>query len=102
MTMPRDNVFGDDRDEPPGVHLVPGQLPPQVTDWMTESAVMHSKSEGWMPCIVLRIATDDGAGLVATIPFGPELFDIVDGMINAVERAPEDLKAAQRNGFTIG
>jgi len=100
--MTRDNIFGDNRNEPPGVRLVPGQPPPHVTDWMTESAVMHSKSRGWLPCVVLRVATEDGAGLVATIEVSPQLVEIIDGMRIAMERATEDLKAAQRDGFSIG
>ena len=92
--MSDDTIFGPGHDREPGITPVPGQLPPQVIEWMTESAAMHSRSRGWLPCVVVRIATMDGSGLVGSIECGPELDEIIEGMIIARDRARLDVEAA--------
>ena len=96
--MSGENVFGPDRDMPPGVYPVPGKLPPQATDFMIESAVMHSKSRGWLPAVVIRIATDDWAGLVCSMETGPHVEKIIADLRLAARRSRADLAVALRNG----
>lgn len=91
-------MFGPDRDGEPGITPVPGSMPPQITDWMTESAAIHSKSRGWLPAVVVRIATEDGAGLVGSIKVGPELLEIIEGMATAIVRGAEDVHQAIKDG----
>lgn len=82
-----------DRDESPGLRLRPGNMPPQITHAVAESAAMHSRSEGWMPGVILRFVTEDGGEFAGVIPVGTELWDIVISMMYAAERAHQDMEA---------
>ena len=92
--MSDDTIFGPGYDREPGITPVPGQLPPPLIEWMSESAAMHSRSRGWLPCVVIRVATMDGSGLVGSIECGDELDEIIGGLIMARDRARLDVKAA--------
>ena len=67
-----------------------------LTDFMVESAAMHSKSCGWLPAVVFRVATEDGAGLVFTMEVGPQLMEILNNISTAGTRAYEDVLAGTR------
>jgi hypothetical protein len=93
-----DRIFGPDRDEAPGVTPQPGRLPAQFVEFMVESAAMHSKSRGWLPAVVVRSATDDGAGLVGSMEVDDRYWEWVESLITAGERAVEDVAAVLRDG----
>lgn len=94
----RGNVFGPNQRGPAGITPVPGQMPPQTTDWMVESGAMHSKSRGWLPAVVIRIATEDGAGIVCCTEVGPNLDEIIANMREASRVARRDVAVAIRKG----
>lgn len=77
---------------------MPGQLPPQFTAFMVESAAMHSRSRGWLPAVTIRIATIDGAGIVGCMEAGPELLEIANNIITAHARAHLDVQAGIDDG----
>lgn len=93
-----ERVFDGDRDDEPGLTPRPGKLPPQLVEVQVESAAMRSRSRGWLPAVVFRIATDDGAGLVGTIEVGDRLVEIHESIAVAMERAVEDVRAARKRG----
>lgn len=90
--------FGPGHDREPGITPVPGQLPPQFTEFMVESAAMHSVSRGWVPAVVVRCATDDGAGIVGTLEVNDAFWEWVDSLITAGERAPLDVESGKKAG----
>lgn len=91
-----DSIFGPDRDDGvPGLTPVPeAVVPPQFVEISSESAAAYSETRGWIPIVVIRLATDDGAGLVGMIEVGEELTDVIKGIHIAGERAIQDLEAA--------
>jgi hypothetical protein len=91
-------IFGPDRDDAPGITPQVGKLPPQFTDMMVESAAIHSRSQGWLPCVVIRLATEDGAGLVGTVVVGRELAEFSHSLSMAAARAVEDVKVGLQDG----
>lgn len=96
--MMTDNVFGPDRDGPPGITPVPGHaMPAQFTDFMVESMAIHSRSRGWLPGIVIRIATDDGAGIVGCMET-TKVDELVDSFLMAAERAIVDVRVGVADG----
>ena len=92
--MNDETIFGPGHDREPGVKLVPGALPPQIIEWQTESCGVHSRSRGWLPGVIVRIATADGAGLVGSIECDESLDEIIAGLIIARDRARLDIKAS--------
>jgi len=96
--MTDDPIFGPDHDREPGITPVPGQLPPQIVECMVESAALHSRSRGWLPAVVIRIATADGAGLAGSIEAGPEILEIARHIVEAHERAQLDVRRAIADG----
>lgn len=92
--MNDETVFGPGHDREPGITPVPGSTPPFVIEWMSESAAVHSRSKGWLPAVVVRIATMDGSGLVGTLVVDEKLDEIIEGLTIARDRARLDVKAA--------
>lgn len=92
-------VFGPSEKRPDGVYPQPAAvLPPQITDWMVESCAIHSASRGWLPGVVIRIATDDGAGMVCSVVVGDALTEIVQNLRVAAQAARRDVATALARG----
>jgi hypothetical protein len=95
-------IFGPNRNDPLGITPVPGQAPPQFLEFVAESAVVHSKSQGWLPAVVIRAVTDDNAGIAGFIALGPGNEDkhqeLARSIIEAGRRAKLDLKVATSRG----
>lgn len=99
---PGERLFGPDRDERPGVTLVPqAVMPAQVVEFEVESSALRSRSRGLIPAVVFRIVTDDGAGLTCSIAVGDELVEIHENIATAMERAVEDVAVALRDGVRV-
>lgn len=96
--MNDDPMFGPSRRDPDGLTAVPGKIPAQVTEWMVESCAMHTRSTGWVPAVIVRFATDDGAGLVGTIPVGESLDEIIQTFREAAQAARRDVATALARG----
>jgi len=94
----RDTIFGPNRDDRPGITMKPGIPPAQLTDFLAESGVLHSRSQGWLPAVTLMLATDDDKRLVAVVPTGPELLEIICSLCIAYWRSQEDLAAGIADG----
>lgn len=96
---PHERIFGPDRDEEPGLTFQPEhEVPPQFIEITSESAAVHSESRGWIPVVVIRLATDDGAGLIGMIEVGEDLTTIIKGIHTAGQRALDDLAAGHKDG----
>lgn len=97
--MSDERIFGPDRNDPPGITPVPHRAtPPQLVEWSTESCAIHSKSQGWLPAVSIALATEDGAGITAMIPVGPDLDHIINGLREASRAARRDVAMAIRRG----
>ena len=83
----------------PGLTPVPArEAPPQITDVKVASGAMRSRSKGWLPCVVLTVITEDGAGITGCFPADEQLVGIATHIVEAGVRATEDVAAALRAG----
>jgi hypothetical protein len=97
--MSDDSIFGPDHDRAPGIEvLAGGQMPPPLIEWMTESSAMHTRSRGWLPAVIVKMATLDGAAMIGIIECGPELDDIIQGLVVAKDRAVLDVQVGIADG----
>ena len=99
MSETRHNIFGEDRDDAPGITMVPGKMPPQITDAMSESSAIHSKSRGWIPAIILSFAAEDGTTFKGVIEVNDALADIVENIGICCLRAGEDVRIGIEKGI---
>lgn len=86
------------RDEPPGLRLVPGGKPPQIVSHTIESGVMHSRSLGWMPAVIIEMTNDDGHTTAGAM-LADDALDLVEKLLTAVERSEQDYTAAVMDGY---
>lgn len=97
--MTDDSIFGAGHDREPGIELLAGgKMPPPLIEWMSESSAMHSRSRGWLPAIIVKLATADGAAMTGIIEVGPELDDIIEGLVVAKNRAVLDVAVGIKDG----
>lgn len=97
--MSDDSVFGPSRDSKPGIEMIPGsKMPPPIIEWMTESSAMHSRSRGWLPAVIIKMATLDGVAMIGIIECDDQLADIINGLVTAYARATADVAVGIADG----
>lgn len=89
MAHPKDQI------KPSGLyHELPA--PPQIVDVVVESGAMRSRSEGYIPCVVMRFQDDKGDTYEGMMRCDDDaVFKIAADMIACVEAARNDVKASQ-------
>jgi hypothetical protein len=88
----------DDRDDLPGISIVPGAvMPPQITYHHVESMAMHSRSQGWIPAVRLLIELEDGTGIVGVIT-SADVPALQDALGKAAARAQLDVAMFEVEG----
>lgn len=80
-----------DRDQAPGLRLK-GLHAAHLVHFNVEAAAMHSKSQGWIPAVVLTMTLQDGTVTAGIIAVGDELSEILDNIRTASERAVIDVE----------
>lgn len=97
--MTDERIFGEDRNGEPGLTPMPEMaVPPQFIEIQAESAAAHSPTRSWVPMVTLRLATDDGSGLVGMIEVGDDLNKILNDIRTCAIRAVEDLNVSLERG----
>lgn len=83
--------------EPGITPRIAARRPPQLVAHTIASSAVHSRSRGWLPGVIVTLSTEDGAGLVF-LSDEEAILELVEVLLDAVDRARLDVEAALKNG----